>query len=127
MNDITLYLKNGDTIMVDSVSRDVFSLYIDDMEYISLIMEMGRDGELTGYYTEGNDVVNPDTSRFIGMSCSVSDDPDTFYCVVSFAQKSEMEILQERLAALEAENEELRADSEYAEAGHILLGEESEE
>lgn len=124
-NNIELHLKNEQIIMVDSVARDVFCLYADDLELISEIMELGRDGDLVGYYAyvPNEEVVNPESSKFIGMSATWNDDEDAFYCVFSFAQKSEMEILQERLAALE---EELRQESEYAEAGHIMLGEEIE-
>ena len=127
MDKIELYFKDGTMVLADSVLTDAIGITINDAELMAELLEMGLNGDLTGYHatTPEGEVVNPEEiSEFIGMTYTLNDDGDAYSCVLSFTNKSDIELLQERLEALEIANEEL---SEYAEAGQIMLGEEIEE
>lgn len=126
MSNIELYFKNGKTVLADSVLPDAIGITTNDTELMAELLSMGIDGDLVGYHatTPDGEIVNPDISEFVGMSFILNDDGDAYSCVLSFTNKSDIELLHDRLEALEAENEEL---TEYADAGKVMLGEEIED
>lgn len=127
MNEITIYLKNGTTMEADSVTDSMITVISPDASYAGTLMVMAQSGDFSEYEADTPDghVKAPVNNRFLGLSATVNEDGG-FYYVISFVPLSEAEILQERIRQLEAENEQLKGDSEYAEAGKILLGEEVE-
>lgn len=127
MNDITVYLNNGDSIQAESVYKDIIVIISGDPSYAGALMTMAKNGDFDGYEadTPEGHVKAPLDNRFLGLSATVNDDGDYNY-VISFVPKSDEDILREQIAELIEENERLKGDSEYAEAGRILLGEEEE-
>ena len=127
MNDITVYLNNGDSIQAESVAQDIIVIISEDPSYAGSLMTMANSGDFDGYEadTPEGHVKAPLDNRFLGLSATANDDGGYNY-VISFVPKSDEDILREQIAELIEENERLKGDSEYAEAGRILLGEEEE-
>ena len=117
-------LKNGEVINAEAASYSVISLVTSDSEYIPHLYSIGINGGFVDAEAELGDetIVYDKYSRFIGLSVALNSD-NSLYCVISFARRSEAEILAEEVTRLTKENERL---SEYAEAGKIMFGEEEE-
>ena len=128
MNDTTVYLKSGDSMQVDSVTTSMITLITDDTSIASQLILMAQNHEFDEYEadTDEGHIKAPKDNKFLGISATVYED-DGYYYVLSFVPKTEAEIMQEQIDALTEENERLKGDSEYAEAGKILFGEEVEE
>lgn len=119
MNAISLTLKHGNTIMVESVSDTVIGLNADS-DYFSELVDLISSGEFESYST---DDVTSNNNELIGISATSQED-GSFYYMLAFEKQhqDDTEALRRQIAELLAENQELK---DYADVGKIMLGEET--